>query len=228
MRPSLKWNRSLCKERDAKYSLIALVLCAMLRWSADAAALQAFRVRHVIDGDTVVLETGRHVRYIGIDAPEIFHKKQTAQPFALDAKAYNQELTQSGWVVLEFDKDRQDTYHRWLAYVYDKNKNLLNQRMLLKGYAYCLVIFPNVKYREKLLQAQRSAMAKRLGIWQYWGERKETVLGNRSTKRFHRPTCPYGKRTAKQNRVALKSVWEAFWEGYAPCKHCLPVRPLTP
>ena len=33
-----------------------------------------YHVRWVGDGDTIVLQDGRHVRYIGINAPEIEHE----------------------------------------------------------------------------------------------------------------------------------------------------------
>ena len=35
-----------------------------------------YQVRWVDDGDTIVLQDGRHVRYIGINAPEIEHEDQ--------------------------------------------------------------------------------------------------------------------------------------------------------
>jgi len=44
-------------------------------------AEQWVRVRWVDDGDTIVLIDDRRVRYIGINAPEIEHGDQPADPF---------------------------------------------------------------------------------------------------------------------------------------------------
>lgn len=227
MRSFLRENQVFFRGRSLKNLLTVMVLLAVGCCPANASTLATFRVVHVIDGDTIVLENGRHVRYIGIDAPEIFHKKKTAQPFGVAARAYNRKLIQGTRVTLEFDVERKDAYQRWLAYVYDKEKKLLNRLMLQRGYAYCLVIYPNTQHLNLLLQAQRAAMDKGLGIWKYWGDRKERVVGNSRTMRFHLATCPYGRRILKQNRMRFNSIREAFWEGYAPCKRCLPVSPLA-
>jgi len=32
-------------------------------------------VKYVIDGDTLVTEDGEHIRFLGIDSPEIWKKK---------------------------------------------------------------------------------------------------------------------------------------------------------
>ena len=164
MRSFLRENQVFFRGRGLKNLLTVMVLLAVGCCPANASTLATFRVVHVIDGDTIVLENGRHVRYIGIDAPEIFHKKKTTQPFGVAARAYNRKLIQGTRVTLEFDVERKDAYQRWLAYVYDKEKKLLNRLMLQRGYAYCLVIYPNTQHLNLLLQAQRAAMDRGLGI----------------------------------------------------------------
>jgi hypothetical protein len=86
-----------------------LSLLSILLISAAASAQQWFRVKWVIDGDTIVLDDGRHVRYIGINAPEIAHdahfigskqKPRKAEPFGDAAKKYNQFLRPSEAVFL--------------------------------------------------------------------------------------------------------------------------------
>ncbi len=75
-------------------------------------------VRWVVDGDTVVLADGRHVRYIGIDTPEIDHAKQQAEPLAYGARSVNRQLVEGQSVRLEYDRETTDRYGRTLAYVY--------------------------------------------------------------------------------------------------------------
>lgn len=43
------------------------------------------RVTRVIDGDTIEIEGGQKVRYIGINAPESVHPKKPVQCFAKEA-----------------------------------------------------------------------------------------------------------------------------------------------
>ncbi len=51
-----------------------------------ATADEFFRVKQVYDGDTVLLEDGRKVRYLGINSPEF------QEPFYLKAKRFNESL----------------------------------------------------------------------------------------------------------------------------------------
>ena len=43
-------------------------------------------VKRVNDGDTLQLADGRLVRYIGVNAPEINHEHNTAEPFGFEAR----------------------------------------------------------------------------------------------------------------------------------------------
>lgn len=47
-----------------------------------------------------------------------------------------------------------------------------------------------------------------------------TYIGNKNTKKFHRPTC--STLPAEQNRVYFQSRNEAVVAGYVPCKRCNP------
>lgn len=180
-----------------------------------------FYVKWVNDGDTIVLADGRHVRYIGINAPEIDHENKKAELFGYEAKKYNKTLVLSKMVRLEFDKETYDRYGRTLAYVFLSNGVFVNNVMIEQGYAYCLSRRPNIKYDQVLLQSQRDAMSAKRGIWSNWKEKKGRYWGNRRSKRFHYTTCPFGKRIARANKIVFLRIWDAFWVGYAPCKKCM-------
>ena len=180
-----------------------------------------FYVKWVDDGDTIVLGDGRRVRYIGINAPEIAHGNQKAEPRAYAAKSFNKKLVLGKEIVLEFDSERNDHYGRILGYVFLKDGSLVNQMILAQGYAYCLYRSPNIKYTDVLLNAQRLAMQTNGGIWSSWKEKEGHYLGNKKSKRFHLPTCPLAKKIAPQNRICFRRKWDAFWEGYAPGKRCI-------
>jgi len=184
-------------------------------------AQEWFNVKWVNDGDTIVLTDGRHVRYIGINTPEIDHGSQKAEPYGYKAKNYNKKMVLSKMIRLEFDKERYDQYGRLLAYIFLKDGKFVNKAMIEQGYAYFLPRRPNVRYNKVLLQSQRNAMSAKQGIWRNWKEKESGYLGNRRSKRFHYKTCPFGKRIGETNKVFFSSKRDAFWAGFAPCKRCM-------
>jgi micrococcal nuclease len=190
-------------------------------------AREGLQVRWVSDGDTIILSDGRHVRYIGINAPEIDHENQKAEPFAYQAKRYNEQLVFSKTVRLEFDKEHHDQYGRLLAYVFLPDGTFVNKEMIAKGYAYFLSVEPNGKYDQIFLQSQHNAMAAKAGLWREIDRKEGSYLGSRRSKRFHTLACPFGQRIGRGNRVFFKSKWDAFWAGFAPCKNCLSGKIIT-
>jgi len=115
-------------------------------------------VKRVIDGDTVVLEDGRKIRYIGMNTPE------KDQKFGLEATLKNKELTEGREIVLEFDKGLYDKYGRTLAYVYTEDY-FVNLELLKEGCARLMTIPPNTKYQAELKKALKEAQDNKLGIW---------------------------------------------------------------
>ena len=64
---------------------------------------KGLRVRDVVDGDTIILSNGETVRYIGIDAPEMF------QPFFQEAKDTNEVMVYRKIIRLKLEYDKGDT-----------------------------------------------------------------------------------------------------------------------
>jgi micrococcal nuclease len=195
-----------------------LVICAQNR---DAGF---HKVRWVADGDTLILEDDRHVRYLGINAPETAHDGQPAQPFGNAARRYNRRLVAHQMVRLEFDQEQRDRFGRWLAHVYRRDGLWVNRAMVTEGLAIYLYTPKNTKHGQALLAAQREAMQARRGLWQpgpaadLWQGR---YLGNRRSRRFHTPDCPFGRQTSRHNRIWFHSQWGAYFDGYAPGSNCL-------
>lgn len=185
------------------------------------------RVKWVADGDTIVLKDGTFVRYIAIDSPEIDHQNNIAEPYGYAAKEYNEKLVLSTKLRLEYDREKTDRFGRKLAYVFTENGVFVNQALLEKGYAFYLHSKPNLKYRDLLIKTQQQAMAHKRGIWKNLREKSEWYIGNRNSKRFHTPDCSWGKKTHPKNEILLTSAWDAFWQGYAPCRRCLSLGDLN-
>lgn len=180
-------------------------------------------VVRVFDGDTVLLDTGDKVRYLGIDAPEVDHEGGPSDCYALQAWRRNQELVEGRKVLLRYDQVLRDHYGRLLAYVHLPDGSCVNARLLREG---CAVLFRTPKgfgRFDGFLRAQRDAMKAKAGLWGACRVKPAPFyVGNKRSWVFHRPSCPFGTQTAERNVVRFRSRWDALWEGYRPCRRCRP------
>ncbi len=181
------------------------------------------KIKFIYDGDTLLLEDGRKVRFLGINAPEIDYKGGESEFMAKASRRFLRTLLKGHQVRLEYDTERQDRYGRLLAYVFLKDGKMVNELIVRKGLAHVMLYSKNLKYSDVLLESQRKAMKKKNGIWGHSVKEKEKhYVGNKKSFRFHRPGCHFGRKISKKNRVGFKSRRDAFWEGYSPCKQCGP------
>ncbi|MBN1255916.1 MAG: thermonuclease family protein [Deltaproteobacteria bacterium] len=130
-----------------------------------------FRVKRVVDGDTIVLDNGRHVRYVGINTPE------RGERFWREAKNCNTRKVGGKAVTLEFGQVREDTYGRTLAYVTVED-DMVNAHLLKEGWAHLFVLEPIIYY-DHFRRLQEEARAQGLGIWRkdgFTGPLKITTL----------------------------------------------------
>jgi micrococcal nuclease len=206
-----------------KTTIWLFIVTAIITGTGNLFAKAWIKVRWVDDGDTVVLIDDRRVRYLIINAPEIAHGKEKAEPYGYAAKKFNSQLVYMNNVRLEYDREKMDRYGRTLAYVFLKNGLFVNNEIVRQGYAYYLPQRQVSRYGKELLKAQQEAMLAKRGIWKNWREKSinRGYLGNKASKRFHLKTCQFGKQTARGNRIYFSSKWEAFWKGFSPGKRCL-------
>lgn len=115
-------------------------------------------VTWVIDGDTVEIEGGYRVRYIGIDAPE------GDEAYYWEALQANRTLVEGEKVRLEKDVEDKDKYGRLLRYVWVDN-TMVNVELVKLGYAYSYSYPPNLKYQTYLLQMEQEAREHKRGLW---------------------------------------------------------------
>ncbi len=196
---------------------IAFVLAVVLLILIFHPSFRGIGVEEVTDGDTIVLENGEVVRYIGIDTPE------RGDPFFGEATEANQEMLKRGRITLEYDQDRRDRYGRLLAYVW-VDTLLLNAELIRKGLASVYLFSPNLKYRERFISVQREAREKSVGIWSIPVEPEAYYVASRRSQRFvfHRPDCRSAKRIKRENLMRFESRDEALDSGYSPCRNCKP------
>jgi len=120
-------------------------------------------VDRVIDGDTIILETGHRIRYILVDTPEITDGKNEC--WGQEAADYNEALVLDQTVTLEYDEECRDVYGRLLAYV-SVQGNEVNRLLLENGQACVLHISPNGDDRFAEYQGlENAARNAKLNMW---------------------------------------------------------------
>lgn len=121
-------------------------------------------VTRVVDGDTIEIEGGEHVRYIGMNTPESVDPRRSVQCFGHEASDYNKKLVEGKRVRLEPDVEDRDKYHRLLRYVW-QGDTMINEKLVADGYAQVMTIPPNVKYVDRFRTAQTDARDAKRGLW---------------------------------------------------------------
>ncbi len=144
--------------------LVLVLVLAVLAGSADARPTAVARVARVIDGDTIVLTDGAHVRLLQIDTPE----PGTSECYSRAAGRDLRRMLPVGSVVtLETDPalDQVDRYGRLLRYVHRAGRNL-NLALVRDGSA-TVWFFDGDRgqYASALLTAAQSARRARRGLW---------------------------------------------------------------
>jgi len=122
------------------------------------------KVTRVVDGDTIEIEGGEKVRYIGIDTPETVDPRKTVQCFGVEASAKNKELIEGKEVRLEKDITDRDKYNRLLRYVW-ADDTLINLELVKQGFAYSYSYPPDIKYQDQFVKAQGEAREAKRGLW---------------------------------------------------------------
>ena len=87
----------------AKASLRFSVLLITLAIAVTVSAQNFVRVKRVIDGDTLQLESGERVRLLGVNTPETKHPKKQAEYFGKEASAFTKRMVEGKLVRLEYD-----------------------------------------------------------------------------------------------------------------------------
>lgn len=125
----------------------------------------SLRVERVIDGDTIELEDGRKVRYIGINTPESVDPRRSPQCFGKEASAFNRELVEGKNVRLEKDVSETDKYGRLLRFVYLEDGTFVNERLVSEGYAAASPYAPDISKKDFFKAAEVEARQAGRGLW---------------------------------------------------------------
>jgi len=165
-------------------------------------------VKYVIDGDTLITKDGEHIRFLGIDSPEIWKKKGDKQdePWGRDAANFVKVLLPSGSEVgLAFEAgNKEGAYGRKLAYLIVDDE-LVNGLLLKEGYAIFNDFGNELKYRDYLKKMERKARIHGKGIWEGRGKVKppKYYVASKNGKYYHELDSEVAGKIKKKNRIRL-------------------------
>jgi len=141
------------------------------RFSFDSSG--PYRVKRVVDGDTLLLDDGTRVRLIGVDTPETKHPDQPVDPLGLQAAEFTRRHVAGRFVTLKFDWERRDKYRRVLAYVYRRDW-CLNEELIRAGFSRAETRFPySRRMKKRFRAAEAEAREHKRGLW---SRRRETGI----------------------------------------------------
>lgn len=123
------------------------------------------QVKRAVDGDTILLENGEKVRYIGVNTPESVDPRQPVECFGKEASAFNRDLVEGKRVRLERDTSDRDKYGRLLRFVYLEDGTLVNEILVREGYAFVATYPPDIAKQEIFRSAEKLARDEKRGLW---------------------------------------------------------------
>ena len=155
--PSIKYS---INRKFSTFVIPVLILFFLLSTSH----AEIYKVKRVIDGDTLLLINGERVRLIGVDTPETKHPQKPVQYFGREAYLFTKEMVDGKEARFEFDRQKRDRYGRLLAYVYLLDGTFLNAEIIKQGYGFAYTRFP-FKYMGEFRRYEREARENRRGLW---------------------------------------------------------------
>lgn len=121
----------------------------------------------IVDGDTVVLQDGREVRLVGLQAPKLALGRHnfTDWPLAAEAREALAALVKNEDVQLSYGGRQEDRYGRQLAHLYLADGRWVQGAMIAKGLARVYSFPDNRSCVAELLHLEKEAREARRAIW---------------------------------------------------------------
>ena len=183
-------------------------------------------VKEVLSGDSVRLEGGKVLKYIGVRSPALQSAIPLVRTYGENALAFNQALVLGKTVQIEWDSQIRDNLGNLVGYVYLEDGTFVNLEVLKAGHGKSKIVPPNAKYADAFQQAEFSAARDKKGLWQeepqnpYLKRNDIQFVGEKNTKIYYLPNSPELDHIAQGNLVEFRSRIEAKAAGYRACSTC--------
>ena len=178
----------------------------------------------VVDGDTIYLDNGEKVRFVGVNTPE-----RGVEGY-ITSKNFVQKLCLNKEVGLDIDDSKHsDKYGRTLAVVIVDGKNV-NEMLLKEGLAEVMYMPPSEFYpydwtNENTPSSGDHSTASNTKSTDTSSDSSSdsgSYVGNSNSGKFHHASCKSVKKMSEKNKVFFSSRDDAISQGYVPCKQCNP------
>ncbi len=137
----------------------------------DPRTVERVKVSRAVDGDTIVLEDGRKIRYLNMDTPETVKENTPIRCFGKEASHANADIVDRREILMVGDKEDTDKYGRELRFVFllgedtNRKEQSVNAWLVRKGYARVSIIKPNDTFAQTFRDLEREAKNQSIGVW---------------------------------------------------------------
>lgn len=171
------------------------------------------RVRQIADGDTLILDDGRHLRLIGVNTPEMGRDGEPDEPGAIAARDQLRRLLfiNGNQVALRFDRERHDRYGRTLAHLFLRDGRNVSALLIASGAGFPITIPPNDWQADCYHRLGEAARTAGLGVW------SEPRLGPLDAERLNPGERGFRRVQGRVSHVSESAgaVWINFGRGFA-------------
>lgn len=179
----------------------------------------------VVDGDTIYLDNGEKVRFVGVNTPE-----RGVEGY-ITSKNFVQKLCLNKEVGIDVDDSKHtDRYGRTLGVVIVDGKNV-NEMLLKEGLAEIMYMPPSEFYPYDWANSDThvadthsssSSSSHPTSSESTSSSDSANYVGNANSGKFHEASCNSVSKMTEGNKVFFSSRDDAISQGYEPCKRCNP------
>lgn len=177
----------------------------------------------VVDGDTIYLDNGEKVRFVGVNTPERGVEGYIA------SKNFVQKLCFNKKVGIDIDDSKHnDRYGRTLGVVIVDGKNV-NEMLLKEGLAEIMYMPPSEFYPYNWANSDTHVADTHTSSSSHTSDSSSSsssssgsYVGNSNTGKFHISNCGSVSKMSEGNKVFFNNRDDAINQGYVPCKRCNP------
>lgn len=206
--------------------IVVMLMLSILSLPVFSFAEDEAKVKEVISGDSMILDSGEIVKLIGVSMPKDMDEPKRDYFMKASKEFSERAIKDNGRSVrLEYCERKRDEFNNVLAYVYIDNL-LLNAELIKMGLYDISADFYDKKYLEIYDSARSEAKNQKRGIWADLNVQKEkytgAVVGNNRNRKYHKYDCRYVVLINDSNKKKFKDQDEAISAGYTPCSFCRP------
>ena len=179
-------------------------------------------VTKAVDGDTVILANGLHLRYRNIDTPEMVFVREAPQPYAIKATERNRALVEGKTVTVEITPENTDKYGRLLGTLILPDGRHVEEVLAEEGLGKVVEFDKDDPALQTLKSAQAAASAAGRGVWSRTAnDTGVKYIASSTSKIYHVPGCAKAANIKPENLAEFVNEEDAKASGRTACPTCI-------